>query len=94
MVVVLPTPPFWLHIAMMRAGPCEVEGLRLGEVRQRATGRAHLSGGADLERRVGIQLSLPGAFRAVTVSLALIGTDPISARGGGSGHTPHAVAAP
>src|SRR5215217_2780891 len=25
-VVVLPTPPFWLHIAMTRAGPCEASG--------------------------------------------------------------------
>ena len=29
--VVLPTPPFWLHIAMIWAGPCSVSGSRLGE---------------------------------------------------------------
>ena len=26
MVVVLPTPPFWLHIEITRAGPCWVSG--------------------------------------------------------------------
>jgi hypothetical protein len=26
LVVVFPTPPFWLHMAMMRAGPCELSG--------------------------------------------------------------------
>ena len=30
-VVVLPTPPFWLHMAMMRAGPWEVQGLGVGK---------------------------------------------------------------
>src|SRR3954451_17684165 len=25
-VVVLPTPPFWLHMAITRAGPCSVTG--------------------------------------------------------------------
>src|SRR5215210_7311032 len=34
--VVLPTPPFWLHIAMMRAGPCSVRGLGSGRGRCRA----------------------------------------------------------
>src|SRR6478672_6867923 len=29
-VVVLPTPPFWLHIATTRAGPWEVTGLGSG----------------------------------------------------------------
>src|SRR5690606_41700453 len=29
-VVVLPTPPFWLHIAMMRAGPWLVRGAGSG----------------------------------------------------------------
>ena len=31
--VVLPTPPFWLHIAMTFAGPCDVLGLGFGNVR-------------------------------------------------------------
>ena len=31
--VVLPTPPFWLHIAMTLAGPCTVFGLGSGMVR-------------------------------------------------------------
>ena len=31
MVVVLPTPPFWLHIAMIRAGPCEARGCGWGK---------------------------------------------------------------
>src|SRR3954452_12500380 len=31
-VVVLPTPPFWLHMAMMRAGPCDVSGAGSGNV--------------------------------------------------------------
>ena len=39
MVVVLPTPPFWLHIEITRALPCSVTGLRLGEVGHRTTGR-------------------------------------------------------
>ena len=30
MVVVLPTPPFWLHMEMTRAGPCSVSGLGSG----------------------------------------------------------------
>src|SRR4051794_41962621 len=34
--VVLPTPPFWLHIAMIRAGPCELSGLGSGSLRCRA----------------------------------------------------------
>src|SRR3954468_23637478 len=34
--VVLPTPPFWLHIAMMRAGPCSVRGFGSGRGRCRA----------------------------------------------------------
>ena len=34
-VVVLPTPPFWLHIAMTRAGPCDASGGGLGEHGQR-----------------------------------------------------------
>src|SRR5829696_607930 len=34
--VVLPTPPFWLHIAMIRAGPCSVRGLGSGRGRWRA----------------------------------------------------------
>src|SRR3954449_5186913 len=34
--VVLPTPPFWLHIAMTRAGPCSVKGLGSGRGRCRA----------------------------------------------------------
>src|SRR3954447_14080430 len=34
--VVLPTPPFWLHIAMTRAGPCSVRGLGSGSGRCRA----------------------------------------------------------
>ena len=29
--VVLPTPPFWLHIAMMRAGPCSTGGRGTGK---------------------------------------------------------------
>ena len=28
----MPTPPFWLHSAMTRAGPCAVERRRLREV--------------------------------------------------------------
>src|ERR687897_1009733 len=67
---------------------------RFGEVGEWPAGRAHLSGGEDLERRVGIQLSLPGCWWCSAVSLALIGTDPISGPGGGSGRTPRAVAAP
>jgi len=35
-VVVLPTPPFWLHIAMIRAGPCWRSGAGSGNTR---TGR-------------------------------------------------------
>src|SRR4051812_4281569 len=35
-VVVLPTPPFWLHIAMIRAGPCRCTGAGSG---RRGTGR-------------------------------------------------------
>src|SRR5579875_47718 len=31
--VVLPTPPFWLHIATTFAGPCEVRGLGSGITR-------------------------------------------------------------
>src|SRR5215218_1765385 len=42
--VVLPTPPFWLHIAMIRAGPCCVRGLGSGSRRMRA--RAGSSRGA------------------------------------------------
>src|SRR3954471_10202142 len=34
--VVLPMPPFWLHIAMIRAGPCELSGLGSGSLRCRA----------------------------------------------------------
>src|SRR3954452_5707248 len=34
--VVLPTPPFWLHIATIRAGPWEVSGLGSGSLRCRA----------------------------------------------------------
>src|SRR6478609_38107 len=34
--VVLPTPPFWLHIAMIWAGPCSVMGLGSGSGRCRA----------------------------------------------------------
>src|SRR3954464_14376790 len=34
--VVLPTPPFWLHIAMTRAGPCWVMALGSGSGRCRA----------------------------------------------------------
>ena len=30
-VVVLPTPPFWLHIAMMRAGPWLLSGAGTGK---------------------------------------------------------------
>ena len=30
-VVVFPTPPFWLHIAMIRAGPCEASGAGTGK---------------------------------------------------------------
>ena len=30
-VVVLPTPPFWLHIAMTRAGPCWVRARGTGK---------------------------------------------------------------
>jgi hypothetical protein len=29
-VVVLPTPPFWLHIAMIRAFPCDSRGAGSG----------------------------------------------------------------
>ena len=39
-VVVLPTPPFWLQSAMMRAGPWPLERRRDGEGAQRATGGA------------------------------------------------------
>ena len=31
-LVVLPTPPFWLHMAMMRAGPCCDSGFGAGNV--------------------------------------------------------------
>src|SRR3954464_8917096 len=30
--VVLPTPPFWLHMAMIRAGPCEDSGAGIGKL--------------------------------------------------------------
>ena len=30
-VVVLPTPPFWLQIATMRAGPCSASALGVGK---------------------------------------------------------------
>ena len=56
-VVVLPTPPFWLHIAMMRAGPCDANGWGWGNSGSGRPVGPHLSGGADGERRVGIQLS-------------------------------------
>src|SRR4051812_22783085 len=35
-LVVLPTPPFWLHIARIRAGPCRCRGFGS---RNRGTGR-------------------------------------------------------
>ena len=44
-VVVLPTPPFWLHIAMIRAGPCWSVRLRLGEDAA-AAGRSGRSAGS------------------------------------------------
>ena len=34
-VVVLPTPPFWLQTATIRAGPCSASGLGVGEGGQR-----------------------------------------------------------
>src|SRR5215211_6789480 len=34
--VVLPTPPFWLHMAMIRAGPWELIGFGSGSLRCRA----------------------------------------------------------
>src|SRR5690625_2415913 len=40
-VVVLPTPPFWLHIAMIRAGPCPLSGSGTGK--SRAGGPAGVS---------------------------------------------------
>ena len=39
-VVVLPTPPFWLHRAMMRAGPCPFSGFGSGKIRAHPAGRA------------------------------------------------------
>ena len=33
-VVVLPTPPFWLQRAMMRAGPCPFNGFGSGKMRR------------------------------------------------------------
>ena len=50
-VVVLPTPPFWLHIAMMRAGPWLESGGGLREVGQRTAGRAHRARSGDLGAR-------------------------------------------
>src|SRR3954465_11685323 len=38
--VVLPTPPFWLHIAMTRAGPCSVRGFGSGSGGCRGRARA------------------------------------------------------
>ena len=41
-VVVLPTPPFWLHIETTRAGPCSVSCRGSGIIGHRPAGRAEL----------------------------------------------------
>src|SRR3954467_3171123 len=51
--VVLPTPPFWLHMAMIRAGPCELIGFGSGSLRCRAL--------AGSTRLVGMPISASSA---------------------------------
>src|ERR1044072_4847588 len=54
-VVVLPTPPFWLHMEITRALPWVVTGRGVGDVRRRTAGgaehdvlcRRHLDGYLD-----------------------------------------------
>ena len=62
-VVVLPTPPFWLHIEITRAWPWVVSGRGLGQVGHRPAGRAehHLGG------RLGV-----GGHRAGTCAVRLL----------------------
>ena len=54
MVVVLPTPPFWLHIEMTRAWPWLLIGRGSGRYGHRPAGRAEHDLGLD----VGLDLDL------------------------------------
>src|SRR5262245_23165958 len=69
-VVVLPTPPFWLHIAMTRAGPCSV--------------RAGGSGRYGIGRPVGPN-SPSEAAGSTSCSPELVGHLVTSGSGGASG---------
>ena len=72
MVVVLPTPPFWLHIEITRAWVGPLTGRRVGELGHRSPGRAEHRGDRPP----------PPAPRAV--STACLGTG-ASASGGANG---------
>ena len=96
-VVVLPTPPFWLHMAMMRAGPCEAQRLAArGNVAAGAPGRARPAPAERIRHAASaIRLSLPGASRAcLRPASALIGPDPSARAGVGCRRTPPGAAAP
>ena len=64
-VVVLPTPPFWLHSEITRAGPCEVNGWGTGKA---VTAQFYGEYRADLPRprmrsAIGLGQSIPGDER-------------------------------
>src|SRR4051794_7501800 len=85
-VVVLPTPPFWLHIATTRAGPCEDRGAGSG-----ITGIGRPVGpsappGASKGRVSDTRSSLPGNVDTPTCGPAsgevMTGADSTTTRGG------------
>src|SRR5688572_30547111 len=81
-VVVLPTPPFWLHIAMTRALPCSVSGRGSGRsIIGRPVGPSGRStwgrsnGRASLTVSVSVGEGLGGLNRG-GISVALLPCDP------------------
>ncbi len=71
--VVLPTPPFWLHIAMIFAGPWDESGAGSGiDRRGRPVGPSSTSatGGADSASRDPVAASAHAGVRVCVVSVA------------------------
>src|SRR3954453_11826116 len=62
--VVLPTPPFWLHIAMTRAGPCSVSGFGSGSGRWRARAGSSREAAAPISGSVSCGRATAGAASA------------------------------
>src|SRR3954470_14471130 len=67
--VVLPTPPFWLHIAMTRAGPCSVSGGGSGSLPWRALAGSDRSAAAPISGSVSCGRAT--AVRAASARVAM-----------------------